>query len=409
MKHTKNFLKKGSSRNLKSNSTNKSFKIPSKDSKKSSNKNSNKDFSKKPKKYCSNNNKNSNNKTNNNNNNKDGNKYQCRYKNEKSEVKTYNLLDNYNKYLINSSNLIKISNEIRNIQYIRINPKIDNNTKSNKSEEEIVHFLEKKLRIKLEKTFLPLCYKVKKSFFSISGSISSLCGDIYIQDLASQLPVNILDFSRFKNKDIKILDMCSSPGSKTTQMIYFLNKFNIDYEIYANELQQNRLKQLSNNIQKNNSSKIKILCSNALDLNFKNEFDIIFLDAPCSGNLILDRNWLQKRDKKGILENSSLQKKLLKKAKEMCKKDGYISYSTCSMEYEENEENVLYGIDKLKLVSIDDYSTQNWTFPFIYKSIDIVKHLKNDTTKSKKLQHSIRIHPPLSNSQGFFITIFQNK
>lgn len=325
-----------------------------------------------------------------------------KFSNSQNKNKSF-FLENYEKLFINSNQIMEVKKKIQNEQYIRVN------SKDSKSEEDIVRFIEKKLRIKLEKSYLPRCYKIKKSFFSVSGTLPFLAGDAYLQDIASQLPLNIFDFSKFENKKIKILDMCSSPGSKITQMTYFLDKFNIDYEIYANELQQNRLKQLFNNIQKNNSNNVKIICSDALNLNFKNEFDIIFLDAPCSGNLILDRNWLQKRDKKGILENSSLQKKLLKKAKEMCKKDGYISYSTCSMEYEENEENVLYAIDKLQLISIDEYSKQEWTFPYTFRSIDIVKQLKNDSIKSKKLQYSIRIHPPLSNSQGFFITIFQNK
>jgi 16S rRNA C967 or C1407 C5-methylase (RsmB/RsmF family) len=88
--------------------------------------------------------------------------------------------------------------------------------------------------------------------------------------------------------------MASSPGSKTTQIADVLESLKINYQIIAIEKNENRIKRLINNIQRQNLNNIKILNLDVVKFNPEEKFDIIFLDAPCSGNLIDDSNWLKK-------------------------------------------------------------------------------------------------------------------
>ena len=116
----------------------------------------------------------------------------------------------------------------------------------------------------------------------------------------------------------------------------------------------------------------------------------MLLDAPCSGNLIGERDWLQKRDVKGIAQRSVLQRKLLQKASELVKIEGVLIYSTCSLEIEENEENVEWFLKNSKLKS---FKTR-FKFPF-------------ETNPTKK-QDSLRFMPQRSKTQGFFVCLFRN-
>lgn len=274
---------------------------------------------------------------------------------------------------------------ILNNQYIRVN--------SDKTE--VLNFL-KKNRFKYIETFIDNCIKIEKSFFSISSSYLNLTGKIYLQDLASQIVVNTITEDLYKKKDkILILDMCSSPGSKITQLAKKLENKKIKYEIICLEPNKTRLLRLINNIQKQNCKNISIL--NILAENFISEkkFDLILLDAPCSGNFLSDKNWFSKRDQIGINNNAQLQKKLIKKAKELISQKGEIIYSTCSLEIEENEENINYAVQKLHLKT----KQIDLKIPFSTKPVLKFENKIFDTT----VKNSIRFMPNVSKTEGFFI------
>jgi len=284
----------------------------------------------------------------------------------------------------NFEKLLNAKKQYSNNQFIRFNFTKTNN-------EETSSFL-KKNRVKFSNTFFDNSFKIEKSFFNISSTLNALTSKIYIQDLASQIPVNCLDLEKFKkNNKIKVLDMAASPGSKTTQIYDILKYNNFDFEITALEPDKTRLTKLINNIQKQQCENIKIINTTGQNYNGHEKFDIILLDAPCSGNLIGDKNWLQKRDQKGILDKAKLQKDLLKKASALLKENGELIYSTCSLEIEENEQNVDWIVRNSKLINIPI----GLKLPF--------------DTKPLKKQHSLRIMPYESKTQGFFVSKFTKK
>ncbi len=250
----------------------------------------------------------------------------------------------------------------------------------------------KKNNVEYSKTFLPNSFEILKSPFSLAGSLLSLTGDIYVQDIVSQVPVNAIDFNRLKNLDreVLILDMCSSPGSKTTQLCDLLEFYKIDFKLIALEPEKKRLLKLVNNIQKQEFSSVEVIQSFGEEFETDLKFDVILVDAPCSGNLIGDRSWLSKRDVNGILEKSAIQKKILKRASELLSSDnGELIYSTCSLEVEENEDNVLWAVENLGLKT----KKINIEFPFSVKSV-------------KGGSNQLRFMPYESKTQGFFVCCF---
>lgn len=260
----------------------------------------------------------------------------------------------------------------------------------------------KKNRVRFSKTFIPNSIRIDKSFFNLSSSLPTLNGELYLQDLASQVPVNCINYERLKlkNKKIKILDMCASPGSKTSQIIDLMNYNKIDFELVAIELEKIRIQRLINNLQKQECENYKIFNCDGLNFETQDKFDIILLDAPCSGNLIGDKDWLKKRDFKGISERVEIQKKLLVKAAELLAENGYLIYSTCSLETEENEENVIWALKNLKLKNIKC----DLKFPFEVDSRKIIKNPK--LIDDLKEINCVRFMPYISETQGFFVCCF---
>ena len=154
-------------------------------------------------------------------------------------------------------------------------------------------------------------------------------GKIYLQSLSSMIPAIILDPKENEN----ILDMCASPGGKTTQ-IACISK-NKAY-ITACERNKIRAEKLKYNLQKQKANKINLMIEDSRNLNDLFKFDKILLDAPCSGSgteNVFKINFTEELIKK----SSKTQEELLKKALKILKPGGTIVYSTCSILQDENE------------------------------------------------------------------------
>ena len=105
-------------------------------------------------------------------------------------------------------------------------------------------------------------------------------GLIYIQNLSSMLPAGYMDLKPGQN----ILDMCASPGSKTSQIASELND---KCFITAVENNKNRFYVLKKNLENLGVHGVNALHTNSITLplkypDFVNSFDRILLDVPCS-------------------------------------------------------------------------------------------------------------------------------
>lgn len=160
----------------------------------------------------------------------------------------------------------------------------------------------------------------------------------FIFDPVSLVPCLALD----SKKEDKILDMCAAPGTKT-----FILSFLTDNEahITANDISRFRVKRLKGIVNKYSLS-VEVLNKSGRAL--QGSFDKILLDAPCSGEGMVNKkdkifeHWSEKR----IKRLSKIQKKLISQAFELLEKNGTLVYSTCTFEPEENEEVVDFLLKK---------------------------------------------------------------
>lgn len=176
-------------------------------------------------------------------------------------------------------------------------------------------------------------------------------GHIYIQSFSSMLPPLMVDY---KN-NIDVLDMCSAPGGKTTMIASLTNN---GCNIMACEKDKVRTEKLKFNVLKQGAKKVNVENIDALKLDDFYKFDIVFLDAPCSGSGTLNKYTNNgKYFSKKLVENSSqLQTKLLNKAINLTKVGGTIVYSTCSILKQENEDiiNSALKTQRVELEKIDN-------------------------------------------------------
>jgi 16S rRNA (cytosine1407-C5)-methyltransferase len=246
----------------------------------------------------------------------------------------------------------------------------------------------------VETEFIPgivSALRVKEKNDIISRSIEHVIGEFYIQGLSSMLPPLVLDP---KEGEI-ILDLCASPGSKTTGTGAMMNNKGT---LLANEIKLERVMTLIFNIDRMNLVNTGVLHykGELLSKIYNNYFDKVLVDAPCSGMGIIQKvgevgTWwhLEK-----CLALGELQFKLLMAALKMVKVGGEVVYSTCTMSVEENEMVISKILDKLpvELVEIE----------LPVKSHPALTHYKEEKIHPS-LDKAKRILPWEVDSDGFFI------
>ncbi len=177
-------------------------------------------------------------------------------------------------------------------------------------------------------------------------------GRITRQESVSMMPVNVL---RPIPGEV-ILDLCASPGSKTTQIAEFLAA---DGLVVANERSRKRCNLLTANLQRHRSSCVIVVNHDGrhiprLSGNFG--YDAILVDAPCTGSGTTRKNpevWRQWRSSGG-LGLQGLQVGLLNRAVDLLRPGGRIVYSTCSLDPVENEEVICRVLRTRSDVELED-------------------------------------------------------
>ncbi|WFQ91217.1 Sun family protein [Mycoplasma feriruminatoris] len=192
----------------------------------------------------------------------------------------------------------------------------------------------------LEKTNTNDCLVANKT---IINSDLYKNGLITIQDKASILVSQILNPSL----NTKVLDMCSAPGGKLTHLSMIMNNTG---SIIGNELSESKIRLIKENILRLNCLNISLTNMDARDIKQKQEFDYILLDAPCSGFGVFKRKpeIKLKFDQKQVKSIIKLQSELLESAYYNLKTNGEMVYSTCTINQNENQNQINNFLNKHK-------------------------------------------------------------
>jgi 16S rRNA (cytosine967-C5)-methyltransferase len=161
-------------------------------------------------------------------------------------------------------------------------------------------------------------------------------GQFFLQDEASQL-VALLGAPE---PGMKVLDTCASPGGKTTAMAAMAGD---RAQIVATDVRSARVQLLRETVAASGARNIRVLQADLeAGLPFMAEFDVVFVDAPCSGlgTVRRDPDIRWRRAEADLAPLSKAQLNMIRNAADAVRPGGRLIYSTCSSEPEENERVV---------------------------------------------------------------------
>lgn len=158
-------------------------------------------------------------------------------------------------------------------------------------------------------------------------------GMFFLQDEASQL-VALLGAAR---PGMRVLDTCASPGGKTTAMAASADD---RAEIVAADVRTARVQLLRDTVRSSGAHSIRIVQADLeAGLPFGPIFDLVFVDAPCSGlgTIRRDPDIRWRRSEADLPNLAHAQGRMISNAAQVVAPGGTLVYSTCSSEPEENE------------------------------------------------------------------------
>ncbi len=222
-------------------------------------------------------------------------------------------------------------------------------------------------------------------------------GMIYVQEPAAMAPAECVEI----RDDWKILDMCAAPGGKSTQL---KNKLGQNGVLVSNEIVMNRCKILTGNIERLGLKNCITTCMDTSILTdiFPSTFDLIMVDAPCSGEGMFrkDDTAVSEWSVENVKMCANRQLLILENAVKCLKNGGYIVYATCTFSLEENE------------MVVDEFLTKHPEFEIIQVLEKVRKNtsdgIKFDGCKNENISFCRRFYPHKNRGEGQFMAVLKS-
>lgn len=222
-------------------------------------------------------------------------------------------------------------------------------------------------------------------------------GMIYVQEPGAMAPAECVDIE----ENWKILDMCASPGGKSTQL---KNKLSEKGIIVSNEIVKSRCKILTGNIERLGLSNTVTTCMDTKKLAkiFPETFDLIMVDAPCSGEGMFrkDENAISEWSEENVKMCAKRQSEILENAAAALKDGGYIIYATCTFSLEENE------------MTVDAFLKKHKEFKLCQVKKEVLENTQDgiffDGCECENIDYARRFYPHKSKGEGQFMAVLKN-
>ena len=280
----------------------------------------------------------------------------------------------------NKKNLLKVNDTIKNL------PDWIKNGWSKSLNKEIVNEISKIL-VSIPKTDIHIKKKIidKKDWeFELGGQlvfnniirlnntkkISELVGfkdgDWWVQNAAASIPVKIIENYFRTSTQISVLEVGSSPGGKTIQLL------DAGFLVTAIEKSPNRIKKLKDNLKRVNL-KCEVLDVDLDKFQTTSSFDCCLLDVSCTSSGIVGRKPEILVLKKSVNELVLNQEMAINKASKLIRKNGILVYCVCSLMFEEGENQTKKFLERnTNFRKIDLEKIFSKKFDFHFKNKDIM-------------------------------------
>jgi len=229
--------------------------------------------------------------------------------------------------------------------------------------------------------------------YGIGNHFTHQLGLIYVQEIASMIPAIVLE----PQPNDVLLDLCASPGSKTTQLAQLMSNKGV---IIVNEINYKRISSLIHNVKKCGllNEVIILLPGEKIGDVLPNYFDKILLDPPCSaeGTIRKSKKVLYHWGLKNIQKMSRIQKGLIVSSFRALKPGGIMVYSTCTVAPEENEGVIDYLLKKFPEAEVLPIDISH------FKIRGGVIKWQNEHYDTR-VKNCARIYPQDNNTAPFFV------
>ncbi|WP_374948843.1 RNA methyltransferase [Mucilaginibacter sp.] len=221
-------------------------------------------------------------------------------------------------------------------------------------------------------------------------------GAYYVQEASSMFIDHIIRTIRPEKEDpIKVLDLCAAPGGKSTLLNSALTENDL---LVANEIVKTRVPILTDNLDRWGTSNVIVTNNDPKDFNsIHSFFDMILVDAPCSGSGMFrkDPAAMNEWSEGNVNLCHQRQERILADIYPALKDEGYLIYSTCSYSHQENEDILDWLCTEFDLESV--------RIP-IYKEWGVV-----ETESPLKKAWGYRFYPGKVQGEGLFASCLRKK
>jgi 16S rRNA C967 or C1407 C5-methylase (RsmB/RsmF family)/NOL1/NOP2/fmu family ribosome biogenesis protein len=176
-------------------------------------------------------------------------------------------------------------------------------------------------------------------------------GCYYPQEASGMFLEQIVSQTAGSLENLRVLDLCGAPGGKSTHLADLISKTSL---LVSNEVIRSRASVLAETVTKWGSGNIIVTQNDPSAFGkLKGYFDIILVDAPCSGEgMFRDSVVVDEWSLENAAHCSERQKRILMDIWPALKENGLLIYSTCTFNPGENEENIKWLTDKHKAESL---------------------------------------------------------
>ncbi len=219
-------------------------------------------------------------------------------------------------------------------------------------------------------------------------------GAYYVQEASSMFLEEALKQTVDLSTSIHVLDLCAAPGGKSTLIQSLISAESL---LVSNEVIKTRVNILAENITKWGAANVVVTNNDAKDFQrLQNYFDVIVVDAPCSGSGLFRKDPLaiEEWSENNVELCSQRQQRILADVLPALKEDGVLIYSTCSYSEKEDEAICDWLIDEFKIESLSLSLKEEW---------NII-----ETGSEKNKAAGYRFYPDKVKGEGFFIAAFKN-
>lgn len=216
-------------------------------------------------------------------------------------------------------------------------------------------------------------------------------GHYYVQEASSMFLEQAILQLELDKKAITALDLCAAPGGKSTHLIQLINN---DSLLVSNEVIRSRAPILAENLIKWGKPNYVVTSNDASHFQ-QLQFDLIVVDAPCSGEGLFRK---QAESRNEWSQNncdlcSARQQRILEDIWPALAPDGILVYSTCTYNPRENE----LGLEQF----LSDKNAQ-------IKSLQLSNDWNVNTVKLLDGE-AYRFLPHQSQGEGFFMAVIQKQ